>query len=118
METKYVTGIDRALGGSGDPSPVTAFGVYYGMKAAIQELTGSDSLKGKTVAELREIAKGIEHEAVHGYTQLNKDHLLVALCTALKISTHEHHATGGYDKAAIKAKMTDFLITVLRLAAG
>lgn len=64
-------------------------------------------LKGKTVAELREIAKGIEHEAVHGYTQLNKDHLLVALCTALKISTHEHHAKGGYDKAAIKAKMRD-----------
>ena len=64
-------------------------------------------LKGKTVAELREIAKGIEHEAVHGYTQLNKDHLLVALCTALKISTHEHHATGGYDKAAIKVKMRD-----------
>src|SRR5579862_6593919 len=32
METKYVTGIDRALGGSGDPSPVTAFGVYVGMK--------------------------------------------------------------------------------------
>ena len=50
METKYVTGIDRALGGSGDPSPVTAFGVYHGMKAAIRELTGSDSLKGKTVA--------------------------------------------------------------------
>ncbi len=62
-------------------------------------------LKGKTVAELREIAKGIEHEAVKGYTQLNKDHLLVALCTALKISTHEHHAAGGYDKSAIKAKM-------------
>jgi leucine dehydrogenase len=50
METKYVTGLDRALGGGGDPSPVTAFGVYQGMKAAINELTGSDSLKGKTVA--------------------------------------------------------------------
>jgi imidazoleglycerol phosphate dehydratase HisB len=62
-------------------------------------------LKGKTVAELREIAQGIEHEAVKGYTQLNKDHLLVALCTALKISTHEHHIAGGYDKSAIKAKM-------------
>jgi leucine dehydrogenase len=50
METKYVTGLDRALGGSGDPSPVTATGVYFGMKAAIKELTGSDSLRGKTVA--------------------------------------------------------------------
>ncbi len=50
METKYVTGLDRALGGSGDPSPVTAFGVYWGMKAAVKEMTGSDSLKGKKVA--------------------------------------------------------------------
>ena len=64
-------------------------------------------LKGKTVAELREIAKGIEHDAVKGYTQLNKDHLLVALCTALKIPLHEHHAAGGYNKAAIKAKMRE-----------
>jgi len=50
METKYVTGIDRALGGGGDPSPVTAFGVYHGMKAAIKQLTGSDSLKNKKIA--------------------------------------------------------------------
>lgn len=50
METKYVTGIDQALGGSGDPSPITAFGVYMGMKACMKELTGNDSLKGKVVA--------------------------------------------------------------------
>ncbi len=50
METKYVTGIDRALGGSGDPSPVTAYGVYVGLKACMKELTGNDSLKGKKVA--------------------------------------------------------------------
>ena len=36
METKYVTGIDRALGGGGDPSPVTALGIYHGMKACIK----------------------------------------------------------------------------------
>ena len=50
METKYVTGIDRALGGGGDPSPVTAVGVYHGIKACLQEVTGSDSLKGKQIA--------------------------------------------------------------------
>jgi leucine dehydrogenase len=49
METKSVTGLDRALGGSGDPSPVTALGVYYGMKASAKKLTGSDSLAGKSV---------------------------------------------------------------------
>ena len=62
-------------------------------------------LKVKTVADLREIAKGIQHEAVQGYTQLNKDHLLLAVCEALSIPTHEHHSVGGVDKASIKAKL-------------
>jgi hypothetical protein len=64
-------------------------------------------LKEKNVHELREIAKGIQHEAVQGYTQLNKEHLLIALAKALNISTHEHHAVGGFDKAGIKAKMRE-----------
>jgi leucine dehydrogenase (EC 1.4.1.9) len=50
METKYVTGISRALGGSGDPSPVTALGVYMGMKAACKARYGNDSLNRKKVA--------------------------------------------------------------------
>ena len=62
-------------------------------------------LKEKTVADLREIAKGIEHEAVEGATQMNKDHLLKALCTALGIDMHEHHQVVGIDKAAIKVKI-------------
>jgi hypothetical protein len=64
-------------------------------------------LKEKTVADLREIAKGIEHEAVEGATQMNKDHLLKALCTALHIDMHEHHEVVGIDKAAIKAKIRE-----------
>jgi hypothetical protein len=62
-------------------------------------------LKGKTLADLREIAKGIQHEAVAGYSQMNKDHLLPALCNALGIDAHEHHVASGIDKAAIKAKI-------------
>ena len=49
-ETKYVTGIPMSMGGSGDPSPVTAYGVYMGMKAAAKYKWGTDSLKGKKVA--------------------------------------------------------------------
>ncbi len=64
-------------------------------------------LKEKNVGELRDIANGIDHEAVRGYTQLNKEHLLIALAKALNLSTHEHHAVGGYDKSAIKAKMRE-----------
>ena len=50
METQYVTGTSKALGGSGDPSPVTAFGVFVGMKACAKEAYGTDSLKGKRIA--------------------------------------------------------------------
>ncbi|MBI3777982.1 MAG: hypothetical protein HY274_03550 [Gammaproteobacteria bacterium] len=64
-------------------------------------------LKEKTVADLREIAKGIEHEAVEGATQMNKDHLLKAMCTALGIDMHEHHHAEGIDKVALKAKIRE-----------
>ena len=64
-------------------------------------------LKLKTVQELREIAKDVQHEAVQGFSQMNKDHLLPALCKALGIDTHEHQAVVGIDKAAVKAKMRE-----------
>lgn len=50
LETDYVTGISPAFGSSGNPSPVTAYGLYVGMKAAAKEAFGSDSLEGKTIA--------------------------------------------------------------------
>ena len=62
-------------------------------------------LKHKTLAELRDIAKDIEHDAVKGYTQLNKEHLVVAICNALNIDIHEHHDVVGIDKAAIKSRI-------------
>jgi rubrerythrin len=66
-----------------------------------------NELKHKTLAELRDIAKDIEHEAVQGYTQLNKEHLVVALCKALNIDMHEHHDVVGIDKAAIKSRIKE-----------
>lgn len=50
METKHVSGLPESMGGSGDPSPVTAYGVYLSMKASAKERWGSDSLSGKKVA--------------------------------------------------------------------
>ncbi len=47
--TPYVTGISESRGGSGNPSPVTAYGVYMGMKAAAKYKFGSDNLAGKKV---------------------------------------------------------------------
>jgi histidinol phosphatase-like PHP family hydrolase len=67
-----------------------------------------DELKKKTVAELREIAAGVEHEAVKGYSQLNKEHLLVALCKALNIEMLAHHKVAQGDiKLKLKLKIKD-----------
>lgn len=48
-KTAHVTGLPEQMGGGGDPSPVTAFGVFMGMKAASLEYWGNDSVKGKKV---------------------------------------------------------------------
>ena len=66
-----------------------------------------EELHKKTVAELREIAKGLDHEAVKGYSQLNKEHLLPAVCKALGVEVHKHayHEVIGIDKGKLKDQM-------------
>lgn len=64
-----------------------------------------EELKEKTVADLREIAKGIEHDVVQGASQMHKDQVLKAICTALNIDMHVHHDVVGIDKTAIKTKI-------------
>jgi glutamate dehydrogenase/leucine dehydrogenase len=48
-ETRYVTGVSEPLGGSGDPSPATAWGVLWAMKAVAERLWGGSSLTGRHV---------------------------------------------------------------------
>jgi hypothetical protein len=64
-------------------------------------------LKLKTVVELRELAKDLQDDAVQGYSQMNKDRLLPALCRALHIDMLEHHVAVGVDKDSVKAKMRE-----------
>jgi len=54
--TPYVTGISESRGGAGNPSPITAYGVFMGMKAASKYTFGSDNLEGRTV-----LVQGIGH---------------------------------------------------------
>ncbi|CAL2087257.1 Glu/Leu/Phe/Val dehydrogenase [Tenacibaculum sp. 190524A02b] len=54
--TPHVTGVSESIGGSGNPSPVTAYGVYMGMKAAAKYKFGSDNLAGKKV-----LVQGVGH---------------------------------------------------------
>lgn len=67
-ETDYVTGISEEFGSSGDPSPVTAYGIYVGMKAAAKEAFGSDSLEGKKIA-----IQGAGNVAYHLCEHLHKE---------------------------------------------
>lgn len=68
METPHVVGISRSLGGSGDPSPVTAMGVYSGMHASVEEGLGKTSLAGLRVA-----VQGCGHVGYHLVSLLVKD---------------------------------------------
>ncbi len=82
--TKYVTGLPESMGGGGDPSPVTAYGVYMGMKASAKEVWGVDSLAGKRI-----MVQGVGHvgeylvklltreKAQIFITDINKDQLNV-----------------------------------------
>ena len=67
-----------------------------------------DELKHMTIAQMRELADGIENDVLEGHSQMRKEDLLVALCTALDIETHVHHDVVGIDKAAIKAEIREF----------
>ena len=56
LETSHVTGVPEYMGGSGDPSPFTAYGVFVGMKASAKKMWGNDSLNGKKV-----LVQGVGH---------------------------------------------------------
>ncbi len=64
-----------------------------------------EELRHKKVAELREIAAELGEDVIQGAKQLNKEHLLEALCKALDIDMHVHHEVVGVDKASIKAQI-------------
>jgi leucine dehydrogenase len=48
--TKWVAGLPKEMGGSGDPSPATAHGVAWGMRACLEAVFDTDSFGGKTIA--------------------------------------------------------------------
>jgi hypothetical protein len=62
-------------------------------------------LKKKTAAQLKEIAAGIEHDAVRGYSTMHKEQLVKAICIALDIDMVEHHVAVGIDKKKIKSEI-------------
>lgn len=72
--TPHVTGISQSLGGSGNPSPVTAYGVFMGLKAAVNFQFGSDDLNGKKV-----LVQGVGHVGELLVKQLTEHGALVQI---------------------------------------
>ncbi len=64
-----------------------------------------EELKHMTVAQMRDLAATLEHEALTGYTQLKKQQLLEVLCTALGVEAHAHHEVVGLDKTVVKTQI-------------
>jgi protein-arginine kinase activator protein McsA len=63
-----------------------------------------DELSKKTVAEMREMAKGVENEALKGYSTMHKEQLLPILCKVLEVELHAHHIA-GHKKLELKAQI-------------
>ena len=74
-ETKHVTGIPQSMGGSGDPSPVTAYGTFMGIKAAAKEMWGNDNLSGKKIS-----VQGVGNVGQNLVGYLVKENAIVSVC--------------------------------------
>lgn len=75
METKHVTGIPHYMGGSGDPSPFTAYGTFCGIKACAKKRWGSDELNGKKI-----LVQGVGHVGQFLVGHLTKAGARVFIC--------------------------------------
>ncbi len=64
-----------------------------------------EELHKMRVADLRDIAKDIEHEELQGFSTMHKEQLVPALCHALGIEDHAHHEVVGVNKTVIKQKI-------------
>ena len=68
METNHVAGLPESMGGGGDPSPITAYGVFVGIKAGLKHVFGNDDLNGIRVA-----VQGVGHVGEHLVKYLTKE---------------------------------------------
>ncbi len=92
METEHVVGLPEIMGGGGDPSPVTAYGVYMGIKASAKKAYGTDNLNGKKIA-----VQGVGKVGLHLVEMLKKDGAIIFATDifegGLKTAADKYNAT-------------------------
>ena len=64
-----------------------------------------EELNKMAVGDLRKIADGIDHEAVHGHVTMHKEKLVHAICVALNIDSHVHHLANISGKSSMKLEI-------------
>lgn len=101
MSTDHVVGLPDYMDGGGDPSPVTAYGVYMAMKAAVKHQTGSESLAGKKV-----VVQGIGHVGEYLVQHLIKENALVTVA-----DIYEDRVREVVNKYGVKACNTNDVYT-------
>lgn len=89
-ETRYVAGLDEGAAASGDPSPITARGVYLGIREVAKRLYGSDDLSGRTVA-----VQGVGSVGAHVCDYLAKDGAKLVISDIDQVALKEVSATTG-----------------------
>jgi glutamate dehydrogenase/leucine dehydrogenase len=94
LETPWVTGVDPACGGSGDPSPVTAVGVLHALRAVCADVFGDESLDGRRV-----VVQGAGHVGAH---------LVALLCNA-----GASIAVADVDELRVRALVEQFGVDVV-----
>ena len=103
LETEWVTGVDPALGGSGDPSPTTALGVFHAMRAACAEAFGDPSLAGRRV-----VVQGVGHVGMGLVALLRADGASVAVADvsagAVETAVRDHGAEALAVSAVVAAE--------------
>ena len=84
QETENVVGVHQAHGGSGDPSPYTAYGSIQGIKAALQKVYGNEDLGSCSFA-----VQGTGHVGLHLVKQLREEGAKVFVCDIMQDSVAE-----------------------------
>jgi leucine dehydrogenase len=90
QETENVVGVHQAHGGSGDPSPYTAYGSIQGIKAALQKVYGEEDLGAHSYA-----VQGVGHVGLHLVKQLRDEGAKVFVCDIMQDSVAEAVALGA-----------------------
>ncbi|MGB1039009.1 MAG: Glu/Leu/Phe/Val family dehydrogenase [Bacteroidia bacterium] len=97
METDSVAGLPESMGGGGDPSPVTAYGVYMGMKASAKKAYGTDSLAGKKIS-----IQGIGKVGMHLVELVHKEGAEIFVSDINESSLN--HAAAEYNAQIVNGK--------------